>query len=328
MTVETHSSHCQHSLYSSIKTPEELEAVPTTSSELPPLLHDPTETDAKSVLSGIGGPNTVVTCNSPIMFSLYGSSNTIPSLTPIAGLAQYSYGPPLLSSIGSFCPYTYGTTTNGLSVTTSGSEFNPPTSPTQRNQVPATPSYPYMYQPLTSTSLAYSYQQSNDSNSLSSGNNMKNQGLLPMFGHFPLSNISFPSQASFTGQGFSPFLSPLPYMAPRGPNAATDSNSITNNNYLYGQYSYGSKQPPTMVPAGGITQIFPPSGTTLGSNTATALMMPNLNTAPPSYRADAFSRAGIQMDNGRRDSVPSLTSQDGGSVPTTPIGDKFPGELS
>ena len=248
--------------------------------------------ETKPLLTGLGGPNTVIACSSPLMLPLTtplcGSQSTNGS-----GINHYSHSNSLFPQYSLF-------SSNLLPQTSASDDANGGSS--QRSLHPPSSSYPFIYQPLGGLNLPPYYSQTADLNNGFLGSNGKHQPPLPGISNFPPPSLGFPTQPapSYNSQSMSNFIQFLPN---RG--SISDNNSVTNNNNIYSTFLF-PKQTPFL---GGTTQIYPPAPQAQS-------IMQSMNpadqlggqTCPPMNMPSA----------GRRESAssPSHTEE---AMPTTPV---------
>lgn len=278
--------------HSKIKsTEEQIESrhMSTTESSLPDYLQRSPSQETKPLPTGLGGPNTVIACSSPLMLPLTTSLCGNPTLS---GSGHYNVSNALFAQYPSLFP------PNLLPPTSSSEDANGSSSQRSLHAPPS--SYPMIYQPL-GLSLPPYYTQSPDLSNGFLGSSGKHQGLLPGIGNFPPPSLGFPSHPtpSYNSQSMSPFMQ---YPTNRG--SMNDNSSAANNSNIYSNFTF-SKQPFL----GGTTQIYPPApqaptvmhqmnpGDQLGGQSCPPMNLPN---------------------NGRRESA-SSPSQPDNALSTTPV---------
>ena len=272
----------------------------TPHSSLPDYLQRSPSHDAKPLLAGLGGPNTVIACSSPLMLPLTAplcgtqSSNGSGHYSPTNSLfSQYSslFAPSLLP------PSSSSDDTNG--------------SPSHRSLHTAPSTYPLIYQPLGLGLPSY-YSQTTDISNGFLGSSGKHQGLLPGITNLPPPSLGFPSHPtpSYNSQSMSPFMQYLP-----GRGSISDNSTATNNNNIYSTFPF-TKQAPFF---GGTTQIYPPAPQAQS-------VLQQLN---PGDQVGGQSCPPMNMPStGRRESA-SSPSQTEESIPATPVSamENLPGLL-
>lgn len=263
----------------------------TPQSSLPDYLQRSPTHEAKPLLAGLGGPNTVIACSSPLM---------LPLTTPLCG-TQSSNGPGHYSPSNSlFSQYPSLFAPSLLPPSSSNDDANGSSS--QRSLHPVATSYPLIYQPLGLGLPSYYSQTTADINNGFLGSNGKHQGLLPGITNLPPPSLGFPSHAtpSYNSQSLSPFMQYLP-----GRGSISDNSTGTNNNNIYSTFPF-TKQTPFF---GGTTQIYPPA-----PQAQSVLQQMN-----PGDQVGGQSCPPMNMPStGRRESAssPSHTEE---SIPTTPV---------
>lgn len=267
--------------------------------------------ETKPLLTGIGGPNNVNPCSSPLMLPLT-TPFSVSQASSNTGVGHYAQSNALLSQYGSLFPYTYGQTTAGLIMTSSSNEDTGSPAGNQRSQLPVGSPYQYMYPGLNSGISSY-YSQNDSQNGMINNGGSKHQGLLSVFGHLPLPNLNFPPQ-NYNNQ-FSPFMN-LQYMPPTK-SSLTDNNTITNNNN-YNNYQFPFTKQNSFLSSAGTTQIYPPGP---GNPVAPSPLM--MNESVNGNDNDLGIHPCQQLNShatSRRGSVSSPSSQHGGAtIPTTPV---------
>ncbi len=233
-------------------------------------------------------------------------SVTNTSSSPPVG--HYAQSSSLLSQYNNLFPYTYGQTTAGLIVTSSSSDDTQSEGSSQRTQLPIGSSYPYMYQSLGSGIASY-YSQNNESNGILNNPGAKHQSLLPVFGHFPLPNLSFPSQ-TYTNQTFSPFMN-VQYLPTKA--AVTENSTATNNSYVYSQFPFTKQN--SFLSAAGTTQIYPPGPGNSGASTS--LLMDSVNTNDTEIGIQNCPQ--INLHGASKRETDSSSSHHRASISTPPI---------
>jgi len=261
----------------------------TPQSSLPDYLQRSPSHEVKPLLTGLGGPNTVIACSSPLM---------LPLTAPLCG-TQSSNGPGHYvpnNSLFSQYPSLFGPSL--LPPSSSSDDANGPSS--QRSLHQAQTSYPLIYQPL-GLGLSSYYSQPTDLNNGFLGNSSKHQGLLPGITNLPPPSLGFPSHQAptYNSQSMSPFMQ---YLPSRG--SISDSSTVTNNN-VYSTFPF-TKQTSFF---GSTTQIYPPA-----PQAQSVLQQMN-----PGEQVGGQSCPPMNMASTARRESASSPTQTGESIPTTPV---------
>eukprot|EP00795_Rhopilema_esculentum_P007533 gene7533-13314_t len=247
--------------------------------------------DTKPLLTGLGGPNTVIACSPPLMLPLTTPFCSSQASNSIVG-SPFTQSNSLFSQYPSLLQYTFSQSTSGLIATTSANEDS--TGSSSQRSLSSGASNPYMYQP-PGIGLPPYYSSTSESTNGMLGNSGKPLGILPFPPLHPPS-LSFPPHPT-AGYGNQTLFSQF-----------RDSTPTTMNNYWYGNFPL-TKQP-SFLTSCGTTQIYPPTpqtnlmmqqlgqGDQLGGQSCTPMNMPN---------------------SGRRESASSPVSQHDDSIPTTPV---------